>query len=327
MNAPRKAFVSWRKDEIKSLSSSSGGIAAVMAEKIIHEGGIVYGASYNKELDLVCTRISILEDLERLKGSKYVQSTIGYIFREIKSDLQKNYKVLFISTPCQVSGLYTYLGDTEYDNLLTCDLVCHGVSPNKYFKDEVLYLKDKYNLKYVHEVKFRGIFDFCFTLWNENNELLLKLSSGIDYYFMPFLKGINLRESCYSCIYAQDKRVSDITLGDSFQSIKTKLQISRKKSSNVLINTNKGEELFDSIKSELFVRKCNTEDIIKDSISLQCPFPRHHKSKIFKDNFQRFGYSKGIRKTIGKGILICHIERIIGYFKRNFFSRFAKYNK
>ena len=315
-NNSNLAFISWRKDKKACVDSASGGIASVISEKIIRDGGIVYGASYAKSMELVCTRITQLDELEKLKGSKYLQSAIGYCFRSIKRDLENGYKVLFISTPCQVNGLYAYLKEREYENLFTCDLVCHGVAPYKYFKEEVLYLKEKYKLKSIQDVRFRGKFDFCFTMWGENNQLLLKKSHKTDYYFMPFLKGINLRESCYSCIYAQNQRISDITLGDSFQLIKSLYKIKNTKSSNVLINTEKGQLLFDSILSEIISIKCSVEDVINDSISFRQPFPRHNKSLIFKENYRKFGYSKGIRKTIGKEIFICHIDRILSYLKR-----------
>ncbi|MBL3955360.1 Coenzyme F420 hydrogenase/dehydrogenase, beta subunit C-terminal domain, partial [Bacteroides thetaiotaomicron] len=88
----------------------------------------------------ITTKCTTVDELEYFKGSKYVQSLVRDCFHEIKEYLQQQRVVLYIATPCQIAGLYSYL-KKDYSNLLTIDLICHGVSPTSYFNNEINYLK------------------------------------------------------------------------------------------------------------------------------------------------------------------------------------------
>lgn len=110
--------------------------------------------------------------MERFKGSRYVQSLVGNdTYKDVRIFLRSGRLVLFIGTPCQIAGLKTFLRK-DYDNLITVDLICHGVCPTKYFKEEVAYLTEKYNLNGVADIRFRGNDgnNFRLTLWNKDRE-------------------------------------------------------------------------------------------------------------------------------------------------------------
>lgn len=133
---PVHTFALKNKNEAVRMQSSSGGLFTILAEGILRENGVVYGAVFNEEWNVIHTRIDSTEELHRLRGSKYVQSVIGDIFKQVREDLKANKKVLFSGSPCQVAGLNAFLRK-EYDNLTTVDFVCHGV-PNPRIWEEYL---------------------------------------------------------------------------------------------------------------------------------------------------------------------------------------------
>lgn len=197
-----------------------------MSEYVIKHGGVVFGSRYDSELTPIMTYTEKIDELERFKGSRYVQSLVGNdTYKDVRIFLRSGRLVLFIGTPCQIAGLKTFLRK-DYDNLITVDLICHGVCPTKYFKEEVAYLTEKYNLNGVADIRFRGNDgnNFRLTLWNKDRrklfprdnyrEKILRLDEAQQYYIKGFLLGISMRENCYSCNYSRPERVSDITIGD-----------------------------------------------------------------------------------------------------------------
>lgn len=131
-HVPMKTYACWTKNLTDRERSSSGGVFSILARKILNEGGVVFGASMCKDLQVRHIGIESPEEIILLQGSKYVQSYMGEIYKEVKEKLRNGKKVLFTGTPCQVGGLLTYLR-RDYDNLYTCDVVCHGVPSQKAF--------------------------------------------------------------------------------------------------------------------------------------------------------------------------------------------------
>ena len=129
---PKKTYACWTKNELDRRRSSSGGAFSILARTILNEGGIVYGASMCEDLKVRHIGIESTDDIIRLQGSKYLQSYLGNTYKEVRAHLRDGRKVLFTGTPCQVGGLLTFL-HREYENLYTCDVVCHGVPSQKAF--------------------------------------------------------------------------------------------------------------------------------------------------------------------------------------------------
>lgn len=203
------------------LESASGGLFSGFAKNILDKGGLVYGCAMVYEDDRLSPKhicISSLTELSGLKGSKYVQSDLDFIYCDVKDKLENNKLVLFSGTPCQVAGLYGFL-NKEYDNLYTLDIICHGVPNVKMFQDYISYMEKKIKGK---------IIDFRFRDKNLGWKLYGKMTvEEIDgtrksIYFEPeqssyyqmFLNSYTYRENCYSCPYASDNRQGDITIGD-----------------------------------------------------------------------------------------------------------------
>lgn len=212
-NCPIEAFAGVAKDENIVKKSSSGGIFATLAKEFIKNGGVVAGASLQSDFSVKHTIIDSTDDIAKLQGSKYVQSDTAKIFQDVKKHLDAGRQVLFSGTPCQVAGLYGYLGKRD-ENLTTVDIVCHGV-PNARMLQEYLHILSDENKGDITEFTFRD----KSIGWGKNgsatiNNKKIKLWQSSSSYIYYFSMGWICRENCYKCKYACKHRPGDITLGD-----------------------------------------------------------------------------------------------------------------
>lgn len=233
--------------------SSSGGIFFLIAEKIIKHGGVVYGAVFNKDWEVYHERADRLSHLEKMQGSKYVQSSIGEIYKDVKKKLIAKKKVLFSGTPCQCEGLYGYLGK-QYENLYVIDLICHGVPSPLVWRKYVQYIREKKH-KTIKHISFRSknlswerfLLEFTFTDSSKySNDL------DTDIYMRGFLRDLYLRKSCYECPSRRIHRFSDITLAD-FWGVKSVMpsMYNEMGTSLVVIQTKKGADLLFNINARV----------------------------------------------------------------------------
>lgn len=215
-----KAYYGWATDDAIRKTSSSGGLFHLLAQYVLAQNGIVYGAAFDYgglvRLECHSTDEVTLEELQR---SKYVQNHIGYAFRKIKKDLQANKKVLFCGTPCQAAGLKSYLRK-EYDGLLLVDFICHGVPSMDLLRKHLDYLGIKHVKEIVFRPKNRGWVDDFEIRFSKNESAkptdvkLRRIPWRLDEYFDIFQKYQNIRLSCRNCSYCNGERVSDVTLAD-----------------------------------------------------------------------------------------------------------------
>lgn len=212
---PIAVYAAKHCDDNMRLASSSGGVFTFIAEKVIDEGGVVFGARFNDQWEVIHDYVEIKEKLSCFRGSKYVQSRIGDTYKQVLHFLQSGRKVLFTGTSCQIAGLKLFLRK-EYDNLLTVDIICHGVPSPKVWKKYLNEITSIDSLQ-VTNVSFRnkqeGWKNFSLKVEMKGKRLYLK-SFKSDLYFDFFLSNMILRPSCYSCPAKSGKSCSDITLGD-----------------------------------------------------------------------------------------------------------------
>ena len=330
---PLHCYASWITDKEKRKFCASGGIGTVMAEFVLNQGGVVFGSRYDENLKPIITYTESLENLECFKGSRYVQSLVGNnTFKQVQDFLRAGRKVLFVGTPCQIAGLKTFI-PRGYDNLITVDLICHGVCPTKYFNEEVSFLSKKHRLKNVSDVRFRGNDgnNFCLTLWNKekrklfprNNycEKILRLGDLEQYYITGFLLGVSLRENCYTCNYARPERISDITIGDFIGLGKVvPFNYPKVNVSSVLINTEKGKEFYEQVSNRHIYELKNVERDYKERLeyepSLKYPYPRHELNVKFCESYKKYGYVKAIRNTLSRYMVNKFINSIFKLPKR-----------
>lgn len=233
-----KCYCAYSKDSDIHEKSTSGGVAHLLSKYFINNNGVVYGAFFNSATQNVeHLRCDNEELIKKIRGSKYIQSNIKNSYTIAKQDLDSGKKVLFIGTPCQISGLKYFLDFKEYDNLFTIDLVCHGVSNKKMLYEDT-------QTKNIKEIKFRENIDYCIKFKDENDEEKeISLSDSIFLNF--FLTSYLLRPSCDECRFSNIERISDISLGDFWHLKDTRIDknIQNKGISMVLVNSAKGEEL------------------------------------------------------------------------------------
>lgn len=240
------------KDESLLLKSTSGGIFPELARIILKDNGVVFGAQLNtNDMTVNHSYIQIFDDIGKFSGSKYIGSNMQNCFQEVKKFLEQGRSVLFSGTPCQVDGLRMFLGK-EYDRLYTVDFVCHGVASQRLWHLYINYLERQYGGR-ISDFRFRdkanGFMRFTFGVTIQDNEKVEKLHIPFcdNLFGKLFAEGKISRLSCYSCRYASTKRVSDITLADCIQGI-NKYQ-EQTGCSLVMVNTSKGQALFNSIES------------------------------------------------------------------------------
>lgn len=251
---PQKAYAAWIKDEEIRRISSSGGIFSALAEYIIKANGIVYGASLNKNLELYHIPCETSEEIAQIRGSKYLQSRISGIYRDVLRRLNAGKFVLFSGTGCQIAGLKHFIR-IDYTNLITVEIICHGVPSPMIWNDYILHILGKSYINKYREpisVSFRNKnngwknFGVCIE-WNKKNKPK-KYFSGFhqDIYMKCFLKNLTLRPSCYDCPVKNGKSGSDIVLGDFWGVDKKHPQLDDDKGlSAVIVYTEKGQRILD----------------------------------------------------------------------------------
>ena len=286
------------KNPIEQKQSSSGGIFPVIARYILEQNGVVFGCGLNNNIMAEHIAIYEKEELERLKGSKYVQSNTKNTFKNVKELLEQNKKVLYSGTPCQIAGLKTFL-NKEYENLYTIDLVCHGVPSPKLFQKYIKWLEEK-EKKHIIEFKFRTKENCSWGLYYKyelDNKRKKYGSANLSPYYKAFLNGDIYREVCYKCQFADVQRTSDITLADYWGIEKQHPEFSDMKGiSAVLINTKKGEKLFDDLKDEIIFLKSDIEKVKLKNKNLYQPTNR---PKI-RNNIYKGIYEKDFNKAINE---------------------------
>jgi len=285
MNHEKEVFAVKAKDKQVAHKSTSAGVAYLLSKKTIEENGIVYGCAYNEKLEPNQIRVTNKQDLEKLRGSKYVFSNTLDTFTKAKKDLEEGKKVLYIGTPCQIAGLYAFLRK-EYENLLTIDIVCHGVPSTKLFKKYIEYLEEKYKAKienYEFRNKDKAIWGEFFAKVTMQNNKVKYINADEDPYYSNFLKGTIYRECCYECKYADMNRVGDITLADFWGIEKENIHFYEKEGvSLVIVNTSKGKRNFEEIKNDIDWEKHTEEQASRRNGNLSHPTKRtEQRNKIY----------------------------------------------
>lgn len=274
------------KDDAVRLSSSSGGMFHLLAESIIKQDGVVYGAGFDKDFSVKHIRINKIEEIQLLQGSKYLQSGIGNIYKQVKKDLKENKQVLFTGTPCQVEGLKSFLGREE-NNLLTMDFICHGVpSPMIWGYYSAIEQDKKEQLKKVYfRNKDLGWKLFSLKMVFDKNIYVNDLNN--DLYMKGFLQDLYLRPSCYNCRFKKVNRVSDITVADFWGIDKLLPKFDDDKGTSlVILHNNKAKNLFYKLKDKMNFIEVKFEDGIRYNKSMITSVRYNEKRDLFFAEFK-----------------------------------------
>ena len=301
---PIACYAASAKDAELLRNSASGGVFAVMAKKTLNRGGVVYGVAMNMEdtgLTARHIRIGTVSEMAALQGSKYVQSTIGATYKQAKKDLQEGKQVLFSGTPCQIAGLRSFLGK-EYDTLFTVEVICHGVPNSKMFQDFLETLERKKGntitaFSFRSKDKGQGM-NTSIEYHNTNGGYSRVSRNGHRYSYMHyFLKAYIYRINCYSCPFATEERVADITIGDYWGFHEEHPIISRdvklnntKGVSCVLLNSERGIRLFEECSSDQVILATEFEKIAKHNEQLRKPCKKSQERDVILKLYREKGY-------------------------------------
>ena len=290
-------YAAWALDNSIRQSSSSGGLYSLLANYCIKQGGVANGVYLNDDRFVVHGLFDTAEAIAQCRGSKYVQSVPGNIYRNVKEVLESGKIVLFTSTPCQVNALYKFLGK-NYNNLYTCDLICHGVPSPQFLKDSLTKISGD---KKIDQLRFRdlsawGNFEIKVQCQNKClGEEVIKHS-----YIKNFLAGTNYRNSCYQCAFARNERIADITLGDFWGLGKYKpfKHDTSKGVSLVIINSAKGQELFSQISNQIKFEIRSFREALRDNHQLYRSVSKPAHRKDFYNDIHTLSFSELQKKHL-----------------------------
>lgn len=319
-NSLNKCYVGYNKSDLEREKSSSGAIFSLVANYILDNDGIVIGASFDKNNKLVHIAITNKNELDGLKGSKYLQSDLGNIYSYIKQNI-KNKKILFVGTPCQVAGIKQIVNSK---NLICLDLICHGVPSPKLFDKYIKELEQKNNgklLNYNFRDKVTGWDTYSNTAIFENSKTT-DLAKN-NKYMKLFLADIALRKSCYNCKFKLGNKYSAITLGDFWGVDKQYPDMYNKKGvSAIIINTELGINLFKSVKKNMVYKECNLDEILISNISLKASSKCPKNRKKFFDDMDMLSVDKLTKKYVRE---INVIKKILLKMKQSIKNRLFKF--
>ena len=284
-------------DEIRK-SAASGGIFSAFAELLVRNGGIVYGAAYNDDFSVEFKSAENLQELEALKGSKYVQSNANDVYKKVKESLLQEKRVLFGGCPCQVAALYKFLGDSGTQNLYTMDIVCHGVPSPKVLRK---YLKENFADKKISKIDFRDKTVYGWStetnIYFENGTVYRRLHTE-DPFWKAFLPCICLRKSCSNCKFSVLPRQGDLTIGDFWGIDHFDKSIDdRKGTSVVLVNSEKGRNILEEC-SEYWSKDIITpiDEALRINKTIAHPFHAHPARRRFFANLDRYSLDILVQK-------------------------------
>ena len=329
-----EVFAAYNKNEEIRRESSSGGVFTLLAEKVIDEGGVVFGAAFDDQWQVILDFSESKQGLSRFRGSKYVQADVRETFRQCERFLKAGRSVLFSGTPCQIAGLRRYLGK-DYEHLLTVDVICHGVPSPKVWRkylyevrrttakktavrrllEKVPFCSSLNPLPLIKSIRFRDKSDgwkkFRFVLELAEASAEGKQSSVLssiktidepffeNIYMKAFLHNLDLRPSCHHCRAKSGMSNSDLTIADfwGIQSVAPQMD-DDKGISLVLVNTSKGTEYFENISMECVSVDFN--EAIKGNPNWKESVQPHSKRNHF---FCKFEKSKSLFRVINKELM------------------------
>ncbi len=284
----KHAYIFQHKDDNVRRQSTSGGAFTAISEYILEHNGIVYGAVFDENYNVIHKGIDKKEELYRFRNSKYVQSNPKATFKEVKDNLEKNRYVCYSGTSCEIEGLKNYL-QKDYDNLILVDVVCRAVPSPLIWKKYLNLRKKQY--KDIKTILFRdkyyGYKYSNFSIYNKNNDKKQEYHQGVDSdpYLRAFFSNICDRPSCYECKFKKINRESDITIWDCFEVEKYDKDFDDDKgTTRILTNSKKGEEVIKNISESNKIKEIDVKQATDGFLAMFQPVKYNtNRNQFFKD--------------------------------------------
>lgn len=279
--------------------SSSGGVFYALSEYVISHGGIVYGVAFDDNWNVVHSHADTIEGIEAFCGSKYVQSSLDGIFKQVLDNLKQKRMVLFSGTPCQIAGLRSFL-KVEYETLFTVEVSCHGVPSPKIWRsyldfllpDNMSLLEFSFRNK---EKGWRG-YRIAYSAKQISNVDKFKESSeehSKNLYYNLFLNNFTLRPSCYSCHFKQGKSGADINIGDCWGVDSSSILNDDGGVSSIIVYTKKGESIINNL--SIIMEEIDYDRIVVYNPCLISSVSEPNNRKAFWSDFIANGF-RGVKK-------------------------------
>ncbi len=287
---PQKVWAAWSNDDKVRTMSASGGIAYELYRYWIKEGGVAVGVVYERDGGCHYVLIEVESDIQATQNSKYTFSDTVSIYKIVKRKLQAGVPVLFIGVPCQVAGLYGFL-KKDYENLVTVDIICHGMPPAAYLQQHVEFVEslknERTSLLCFRDPKYHTD-TFTFTLKdNAGKEFYKKKVLSGDNYQLGYHRALIYRENCYSCNYARADRISDLTIGDfSGLGNVTPIDYNSRNVSCILQNSLRGADLLHDLGSAISLRERPMREAFEYEKQLKSPSIKHIKRDVFESEYR-----------------------------------------
>lgn len=295
------AYAAINNDKNVRDSSSSGGVFYALATNALAEGGSAYGAAWTDALSVKHIRIDDISQIKYLQGSKYLQSCVGDVYKNVKKDLESGKKVLFSGVPCQIAGLTSFLGK-KYENLIKCEILCHGGASPIVFEEHLRYLSQAYggNIKGVcfrHKTALRPQ-NINYVL--ESGKKILLEDPMKDFFYSGFQNGYLIRKSCFSCPFVGKERCADITLGDFWGLGKEDCikKDSLTYPSLVLVYTECGFKTLEKIKNQISIEDKPLELAYQGNLCFRRHVPLSKWRNKFFNEFLKNGYTDRARQML-----------------------------
>ena len=306
-----RAYAAFNKDNDIRLESSSGGLFTLVAKEVISSGGVVFGASFDKNFNVCHICVDNVDELSRLRGSKYLQSVIGDTYKKAKNALDNGKRVYFTGTPCQIEGLLKYLGK-DYDNLITSDIICHGVPSAMVWQTYLKSLDSAPVKNATFRDKSLGWQGYSVKIEFENGHVHKEMARD-NVYIKAFLSDICLRPSCYNCSFKSIKRASDLTLADfwGINNVFPKMN-DNKGISLIFVHTAKGAAMLESIKEQMAIIALALESNPSATKSVIKPKKRDKfMKKVNSENFEML-----VRKYTKRTLIQKVKSKVKGFVKK-----------
>ncbi|MCC8113419.1 MAG: Coenzyme F420 hydrogenase/dehydrogenase, beta subunit C-terminal domain [Bacteroidales bacterium] len=325
----QRCYAAWAKDPHTHLTSASGGAATVLARSVINDGGVVYGASFIEvksqkskvksddaniqqvapDLALRHIRVDNLDDLPRLQGSKYVQSSTQGVFAQVRADLRQGCRVMFVGTPCQTAALKSYLRK-PHDRLLLIDLVCHGIPSPKMLASHIRHLTSHLRPSTpITSIRFRSQDQQILAL-DAPQGPVYESKSWEDSYSSAFLSGWSFRQSCHHCPFCAEQRVGDITLGDFWGLDHSTIpDCPQQGVSLILTNNAKGQSALKDISTHITLHERPYSEALAGNPQLRFPVAASRLSSLFEHLFPTFSFDHTV-------FLVRATRRLVNLIKR-----------
>ncbi len=319
-----KVFAAYTKNETVRLDSTSGGIYSMLAQSMYEQKAYVGGAVYNEDHTVSHIVSADPNKLDEIRSSKYLQSSMEGQYREVRKLIKEGKQVLYCGCPCQIHGLYNFLGK-EYDNLVTCDFICRGVNSPKVFLRYIEMLEKQYGAR-ATKIKFKA------KKWGWHNfSLRVNFANGKEYcqdrwhdlFFIGYLQvGSFTRPSCYDCRFKGFPQKADITLADFWGIEKIDQTMDQDKGTSlVMVNSQKGQELFDSIKKNIEWREFSMTDAKAGNPAMESSLKSVpvNREAFFKD-LDKMSFDKVANKYFPKRNVITKLQKKAKQIFAPFFS-------